>query len=199
MGSSHKVIEGKRRSSRFDKSPLTELTHNMKAFLAISCLLATAFADEAYVKTHLTGHWKENQYQRNGLNNFLYEMGMNWFKRVYVTSASWENQQHITYSQAGNPTWSVSGIKGPREDAFNFDLVPDYNTQTSVDLGQGQIRRQQTHHTHSQHQDWKTLPHCHQGGKVPYPLGVRPVPGLTILQVCHPSLQQYQTVREMWF
>ena len=47
----------------------------MKAFLAISCLLATAFADEAYVKTHLTGHWKENQYQRNGLNNFLYEMG----------------------------------------------------------------------------------------------------------------------------
>ena len=47
----------------------------MKAFLAISCLLATAFADEAYVKTHLPGHWKENQYQRNGLNNFLYEMG----------------------------------------------------------------------------------------------------------------------------
>ena len=47
----------------------------MKAFLAISCLLATAFADEAYVKTHLAGHWKENQYQRNGLNNFLYEMG----------------------------------------------------------------------------------------------------------------------------
>ena len=37
-------------------------------------------------------------------------LGMNWFKRVYVTSASWENQQHITYSQAGNPTWSVSGI-----------------------------------------------------------------------------------------
>ena len=26
--------------------------------------------------------------------------------------------------------------EGPREDAFNFDLVPDYNTQTSVDLGQ---------------------------------------------------------------
>jgi len=114
----------------------------MKAFLVISCLLATALSQgidqgpEAYVKTHLTGHWKENQYQRNGLNNFLYEMGMNWFKRVYVTSSSWENQQHITYRQAGNPTWSVSGIKGPREDAFNFDLVPDYNTQTSVDLGQ---------------------------------------------------------------
>merc|ERR1712079_848664 len=101
MGSSHKVIEGKRRSSRFDKSPLTELTHNMKAFLAISCLLATDFADEAYVKTHLTGHWKENQYQRNGLNNFLYEMGMNWFKRVYVTSASWENQQHTTHLGSG--------------------------------------------------------------------------------------------------
>ena len=30
----------------------------------------------------------------------------------------------------------IAFSEGPREDAFNFDLVPDYNTQTSVDLGQ---------------------------------------------------------------
>ena len=31
--------------------------------------------NEDYVKENLVGNWKEDQYKRTGLNDFLYEMG----------------------------------------------------------------------------------------------------------------------------
>ena len=31
---------------------------------------------EEYVNENLVGNWREDQYKRTGLNNFLYEMGM---------------------------------------------------------------------------------------------------------------------------
>jgi hypothetical protein len=81
----------------------------------------------------LRGKWKEDQYKRQGLNDFLYEMGMNWFKRVYVTSASWENEQ--TIFQDGNNI-RVNGIKGPNKEVFELHLVADNKTITQVDMGE---------------------------------------------------------------
>ena len=42
-------------------------------------LLATVLRMAASVQGHvdLQGHWKEDQYQRTGLNDFLYYMGNN--------------------------------------------------------------------------------------------------------------------------
>merc|ERR1712126_271588 len=109
----------------------------MKTSLA---LLALAFVTIAkaqqlngvdFVKTYLPGRWQEDQYQRENLNNFLYEMGFNWFKRVFVTQSSWENQQNITFD--GRETWDIRGRKGPRSEKFNFNLVMNNNTRTNID------------------------------------------------------------------
>ena len=60
----------------------------------------------------LRGKWKEDQNQRQGLNDFLYEMGMSWFKRVYVTSASWENEQTIYQDGINIKVNGISKYKG---------------------------------------------------------------------------------------
>merc|ERR1712142_135016 len=60
-------------------------------------------------------------------------MGLNWFKRVYVTQSSWENQQNITFD--GNQKFDVRGRKGPRAERFDFKLVINNSTRTNVDLG----------------------------------------------------------------
>merc|ERR1711951_160219 len=106
----------------------------MKLLVLLPCFLSLALADENYVKQNLVGNWKEDQYKRTGLNNFLYEMGMNWFKRVYVTNANWENVQEITFD--GDRTFHVEGTKGPLATRFQFDLVSDFATRTQVDLGE---------------------------------------------------------------
>ena len=43
--------------------------------LALIVVLGYAGADEASLNQNLPGHWKEDQYQRKNLNNFLYEVG----------------------------------------------------------------------------------------------------------------------------
>jgi len=116
----------------------------MKVLIILSGLWAITLAQqnhEEYVKQYLVGNWKENQYERTNLNNFLYEMGLNWFKRIYVTNASWENKQFITYNPSSSK-FHVTGTKGPYATQFEFDLVHDYATQTGVDLGElgGQTR-----------------------------------------------------------
>ena len=50
----------------------------MKVLIILSGLLAVSLGqenNEEYVKQYLVGNWKENQYERTNLNNFLYEMG----------------------------------------------------------------------------------------------------------------------------
>ena len=60
----------------------------MKLFLTVLCLAIAAkeivgvaiaakeiVDDEQYVTKNLVGKWKEDQYERKGLNSFLYEMG----------------------------------------------------------------------------------------------------------------------------
>merc|ERR1712150_52426 len=63
-----------------------------------------------------------------------YEMGLNWFKRVYVTSTSWENRQDITLKNGNH--FAVSGTKGPYKTKYNFVLYPDNQRVSFLDLGQ---------------------------------------------------------------
>merc|ERR1712131_71736 len=115
----------------------------MKAFVSLIFLFVAAKGaaigggdHEEYVNENLVGKWREDQYKRTGLNNFLYEMGLGWFKGTVATTASWENEQYITFDDAESK-FHVEGIKGPQATQLvPFDLITDKSTRTEVELGQ---------------------------------------------------------------
>ena len=74
----------------------------MNSFVLFSAILALAYATE----DPFVGSWKEDQYQRQNLNDYLYARGLNWFKRVYVTNANFELTMNI--AKEGN-TYTVTG------------------------------------------------------------------------------------------
>jgi hypothetical protein len=95
----------------------------------IALLVATSGVSRGL---QLDGRWRENQYQRTGLNDFLYAVGTGFFRRLYETSTSWENEQSIY--QKGN-VYKVYGFKGPNKDVYHHMLTADNTTQGTVDLG----------------------------------------------------------------
>jgi len=103
-------------------------------FFLIVAKCASQDDSGSFLKRSLPGRWKEDQYKRKNLNNYLYEMGLNWFKRVYVTSTNWENKQDISFEDGNH--FAVSGTKGPYATKYNFDLYPDVRTVTFLDLGE---------------------------------------------------------------
>jgi len=104
-------------------------------FLIIAkCAAQEDLSQAEFLKEKLPGKWKEDQHKRKNLNNYLYEMGLNWFKRIYVTSTSWENTQDIKLQN--NELFDVHGTKGPYATKYNFVLYPDGRRASDVDLGQ---------------------------------------------------------------
>ncbi|XP_040577418.1 uncharacterized protein [Lepeophtheirus salmonis] len=81
---------------------------------------------------NLEGSWKEDQYKREHLNDFLYAIGMSWFKRVYVTSTSWENTQNI---EVDGDKYHITGVKGPHAESFDISFVADNITVTDIPMG----------------------------------------------------------------
>ena len=81
------------------------LTSTMKVLIILSGILAVSLAqqnNEEYVKQYLVGNWKENQYQRTNLNNFLYEMG--------------KNLSHVFTSLLNrNSVVRISAVRGPSD------------------------------------------------------------------------------------
>ena len=120
----------------------------MNSFVLFSAILALAYATE----DPFVGSWKEDQYQRQNLNDYLYARGLNWFKRVYVTNANFELTMNI--AKEGN-TYTVTGksknhwimfriffsnlvfiVEGPKYEDYQFNVVVDNVTRTDIDLGQ---------------------------------------------------------------
>ena len=115
-------------------------------FSIIFINICSAFEEEANNYDHIhdkvanernpyelyNGHWIEDQYQRKNLNNYLYEMGMNWFKRVYATSTSWEDELRINVEDG----WlSVNGLRGPFAEPYQFSAIMDNRTLAEIDIG----------------------------------------------------------------
>jgi len=79
----------------------------MKTILAIALILGVfSLTSEAHV--NLRGHFKEDQSKREGLAEFLYGVGLSFFKRTFSTSSSWEHDW--LFKQRGNEI-RVSGKK----------------------------------------------------------------------------------------
>merc|ERR1712156_882681 len=110
-----------------------------KSFVLVSALFCAIFAQTyakptqatkeqiEFLQRNLPGEWKEDQYERDNLSNFLYEAGLNWIKRTYATSTSWENTQSIKFEDG---VFKVKGTSGPLEKVFDFSLHPDGKTQS---------------------------------------------------------------------
>lgn len=107
-------------------------------FLALfGCTIPKALAEKDQItslKRTLPGHWKEDQYKRQNLNNFLYEMGVGWVKRVFATSSSWENEQNI-YTLKDGENFEIDVVNGPRAEILKFTLITDNRSFTDVDIG----------------------------------------------------------------
>ena len=80
----------------------------------------------------INGYWVEDQYQRKNLNNYLYEMGMSWIKRVYATSSNWEDELRI---KMGCGWLNVNGLRGPFAEAYHFSAPLDNRTVAEMDIG----------------------------------------------------------------
>ena len=88
--------------------------------------------DSKSFQSTINGHWVEDQNKRENINNYLYEMGMNWFKRKYATSTSWEDELHI---HVENGILRASGIRGPLAESFQFTIKLDNQTLAEMDIG----------------------------------------------------------------
>jgi len=115
-----------------------------KSFVFVAALFCAIFAQIhakptqatkeqiEFLQKNLPGEWKEDQYERDNLSNFLYEAGLNWIKRTYATSTSWENEQSIKFEDG---VFKIKATSGPLGKTFDFSLHPDGKTQSKVDLG----------------------------------------------------------------
>ena len=72
-----------------------------KVLILIALTLGLASANDLFV-----GNWREDQYQRTGLNDYLWARGLNWFKRTYVKNANFELTMRVAKE---GQTYIISG------------------------------------------------------------------------------------------
>jgi hypothetical protein len=82
--------------------------------------------------TAINGHWIEDYDQRENLDKYLYQMGMDWFKRSYASSVSWEDE--LLISVEGNKL-TMNGLRGPFAEAYEYNAKLDNLTLNAMDIG----------------------------------------------------------------
>jgi len=100
----------------------------MKFLFIFAILFSFTLANDLFV-----GSWKENLHKRKGLNDFLRERGIGWFKRTIVTGSSgWWLTMDIKKS---GDNFDVNGKSGYYLTPYSFTLIPDGSTTSTIDLG----------------------------------------------------------------
>ena len=84
-----------RNKSEFSKLLDQNVTISENTTVSLIDTMAVNTTEDLFLKT-LPGHWVEDQNQRENINDYLYEMGMNWIKRTYATSTSWADEIKIS-------------------------------------------------------------------------------------------------------
>ena len=80
----------------------------------------------------INGHWIEDYDQRENLDRYLYQMGMNWFKRSYASSVSWEDELLMTVE---DNKLTMNGLRGPFAEAYEYVAKLDNQTLNVMDIG----------------------------------------------------------------
>ena len=120
-----------RNKSEFSKFLEENVTISENTTVSRIDTIAVNNTEDLFLKT-LPGHWIEDQNQRENINDYLYEMGMNWIKRTYATSTSWADEIRISIQ---DDMLSASGIRGPLADQFQFKIKLDNSTLAEMDIG----------------------------------------------------------------
>lgn len=84
------------------------------------------------VTTALNGHWVEDFDQRDGMNGYLIQMGMAWFKRSYANSVRWEDEFLISII---DDNLTMNGLRGPFAEVYEYKSKLDNVTITKMDIG----------------------------------------------------------------
>jgi len=80
----------------------------------------------------INGYWIEDFDQRENLDSYLYQMGMDWFKRSYASSVSWEDELLISIEDA---KLTLNGLRGPFAEAYQYGAKLDNQTLNEMNIG----------------------------------------------------------------
>ena len=80
----------------------------------------------------INGYWIEDFDQRENLDSYLYQMGMDWFKRSYASSVSWEDELLISIE---NDNLMLNGLRGPFAEAYKYSAKLNNQTLNDMDIG----------------------------------------------------------------
>lgn len=80
----------------------------------------------------INGHWIEDYDQRENMDQYLYQMGMSWFKRSYASSVSWEDELLISVE---DNKLTMNGLRGPFAEAYEYSAKLDNLTLNAMDIG----------------------------------------------------------------
>merc|ERR1712156_1369073 len=84
------------------------------------------------ITTALNGHWVEDFDQRHGMDGYLKEVGMAWFKRSYANSVRWEDEFLISII---DNNFTMNGLRGPFAEAYEYKSKLDNVTISKMDIG----------------------------------------------------------------
>merc|ERR1712008_15473 len=106
----------------------------MKLLLFESVLTFGQLVSSQFPIQGLVGQWVEDDSVRTGLNDFLWARGVSSFKRQFITSKTFQKKETIIWR---NGEYQISGVKGPKKEAFNYNITPNNFTIEMIDLGAG--------------------------------------------------------------
>ena len=62
------------------------------------------------IQDGIPGHWIEDEYQRENIDDYLLQMGMEWYKVMFAQSISWQDEMTIFFD---NEYINIDGVRGP--------------------------------------------------------------------------------------
>ena len=85
------------------------------------------------IQNAITGHWIEDEYQRENIDDYLHQMGMEWFKVMFAQSMSWQDEMTIYFD---NEYINIDGVRGPLAESYQYHIKLDNQTLSLIDIGE---------------------------------------------------------------
>ena len=85
------------------------------------------------IQNDISGHWIEDEYQRENVYDYLHQMGMEWFKVMFAQSMSWQDEMTIFFD---NEYINIDGVRGPLAESYQYRIKLDNQTLSLIDIGE---------------------------------------------------------------